>query len=187
MTLAQIRQLALRQLDEDPADMDEYADLLGMYINEGYHIAVHTYLRPRDRRAMRTDKDGCAPITDSDIERIIQLTDEDGRDVWFDLAGDGLSVSTTAREKTLCALCEIRFAPLEEDTDDPKLPAAAHSALADYACYRLLSNGNLAKQSRATFYQGKFLEGMSRVKPQGFGSVTRYKNLYAVTDARYSR
>ena len=40
MTFAEIKQLALRQLDMDPADMDEAGDLLGVYVNEGYQTAL---------------------------------------------------------------------------------------------------------------------------------------------------
>ena len=67
------------------------------------------------------------------------------------------------------------------------LPAYAHAALSDYICYRHLSSGNLAKQSRAQFYQNSFYQEMNRIRPQGMGSVTRMRNLYEATDVRYRR
>ena len=40
MTLAEIMRLALRQLDEDPADISDFSDLFRSYANIGYKIAV---------------------------------------------------------------------------------------------------------------------------------------------------
>ena len=105
--------------------------------------------------------------------------DPDGRGlhIWrVDLAG-----------KTLRAVCEVAFYPMEDGDDEPQIPEYAHAALADYICYRHLSSGNLAKQSRAQFYQNSFYQTMQRIRPQGMGSVTRFEHLYEVTDARYRR
>ena len=76
---------------------------------------------------------------------------------------------------------------LENGLDEPLLPEYAQPALADYICYRHLSSGNLAKQSRAEFFRQSFYQQMRTINPQGAGSVTRMQNLYAVTDARYGR
>ena len=38
MTLAEIMRLALRQLDEDAAEIAEYAELFRMWANQGYQI-----------------------------------------------------------------------------------------------------------------------------------------------------
>ena len=89
--------------------------------------------------------------------------------------------------QTLRAVCEVAFYPLEDGKDEPQLPEYAHAALADYICYRHLSSGNLAKQSRAQFYQTSFYQTMQRIRPEGMGSVTRFRNLYEVTDARYCK
>ena len=63
MTYAQIKQLALRQLDEDPHDMDEFGDLLGTYVNEGYQTALIDYYRPREVYTLKTDAEGNADLT----------------------------------------------------------------------------------------------------------------------------
>ena len=64
--------------------------------------------------------------------------------------------------QTLRAVCEVAFYPLEDGQDEPQIPEYAHAALADYICYRHLSSGNLAKQSRAQFYQNSFYQAMQR-------------------------
>ena len=78
---------------------------------------------------------------------------------------------------------------MEDQGDEPQIPEYAH---AKSACgLHLLPSSvqrNLAKaQSRAQFYQNSFYQTMQRIRPQGMGSVTRFKHLYEVTDARYRR
>lgn len=187
MTLAQIKLLALRQLDEDPQDISEYDDVFRAYANMGYHIAVSEYLRPRETYAIQTDKDGRAQMPGTNEARIAEITDEEGRAVCFEIEADGKTLRTGKRDKRLSAVCEILHPPMEEETDEPRLPAAAHPALADYICYRYLSSGNLAKQSRAQFFLNSFYQQMRAIRPQGMGSVTRERNLYAVSDVRYMR
>lgn len=186
MTYAQMKRLALQQLDEDPSDVDEYGDMLGAYINEGYQIALRRYVRPRALLMMHTNGEGVAVIED-DIEKIVEVKDEHGYEAWYTLSGDGRTLHTTAHDQTIRVLCIINKPDLVESADEPQMPSFAHSALVDYACYRFLSNGNMAKQTRAQFYYGQFMQRMSMVKPEGGGSVTSYKNLYAVTDARWTR
>ena len=50
MTLVQIMRLALRQLDEDVADLAEYRDLFVAYANQGYQIALTQYVKPDEAR-----------------------------------------------------------------------------------------------------------------------------------------
>ena len=82
---------------------------------------------------------------------------------------------------------EIPFYPMEDGSDEPQIPECAQAYLADYICYRHLSNGNPVKQRQAQFYLNSFLRGMQRLRPQGMGSVTHRKHIYDVTDARYCR
>ncbi len=184
MTLAQIITQALRQLDEDPEDVGEYEELFRAYANMGYDIAVRDYLKPRQRFCLHEDEHGIAFLPDARIVRVVELKSEGWRDVPFDLLPDGRALrvlNPRGEERELAALCEIVYPPLEEGNDEPRIPPFAHPALCDYVCYRHLSSGNLAKQSRAQFYHRSFLEQMNRIRPQGMGSVTRYKNLYEVT------
>lgn len=185
MRLAEIMQLALRQLDEDTADVSEYDDLFRRYANEGYQIVMRDFYKPRETVMIMTDDEGRACLDGTDIVRIISLEDGNRRPVWFSVSVDGRYVHTREKEKVLSAIAEKECGVLYDDADVPAFPEWAHSALADYICYRHLSAGNLAKQQRAQFFLQQFYQMARRIRPQGIGSVTRFKNLYTVTDARY--
>lgn len=190
MTLSQIIAQALFQLDEDAEDVSEYEERFRVYANMGYDIAVREYLKPRRIFYTEVDEEGNAPVPGLTVVRVIELRDENGFDVGFDLDPCGRCFHVWRDDlagQTLRAVCEVAFYPLEDGQDEPQLPEYAHAALADYICYRHLSSGNLAKQSRAQFYQTSFYQAMQRIRPEGMGSVTRFRNLYEVTDARYCR
>ncbi|MBR5560934.1 MAG: hypothetical protein IKU73_05930 [Clostridia bacterium] len=187
MTLAGLMKLALRQLDETPEDISEYDELFRSYANMGYMIALRLYLKPRESFSLTTDEGGRADLGALPLGRVVQVEDERGRLVWFDVAADGGSIRTGVREGKVKLLCEVEYPPLKGDTDEPRLPAYAHPALADYICYRHLSSGSLAKQSRAEFFYQSFYQQMRALKPQGAGSVTRLRNLYSATEAAYRR
>ena len=90
MTYAQIKQLALAQLDEDPADMAEFGEMLGLYVNEGYQIALLDHLRPRDTFIIRTNEDGEAVIEGLGIVKIVDVREhEHGDNAWATLSGLG--------------------------------------------------------------------------------------------------
>ena len=184
MTLAEMMRLALRQLDEDPADIGDFSDLFRQYANEGYHIAVSRYYKPREVVVLNTDKDGDVRIDGMNIVRVVSLNDEYGRSVMYTLSHDGTKISTIKKEASLEAVVEIEYPPLKKDTDTPKIPEFAHMALVDYICYRQLSNGNAAKQSRAMMFYQQFNRMMMEISHQGIGSATRFRNLYSTTDIR---
>lgn len=183
MTLANIMMLALRQLDEAAEDIAEYDEAFRRYANMGYAIAVRQFLRPRELCTMETDARGCAKLDEQ--TRVIELRNARGEPVRFSLGADGETLETAEACAKLHALCEVGRPPMERDTDEPRLPEYVQPALADYICYRHLSSGSLAKQSRAEFFLQRFYQQMRTLRPQGEGSVTRMRNLYTVTDARY--
>lgn len=185
MTLANIMGLALRQLDEAPEDIAEYDELFKSYANMGYMIAIRMFLRPRETYVLMTDEKGRADLCALPIRRIVRVTDEKNREIRFDADADGLAIQTGEKEKKLYVLCEVERNALQNATDEPRLPEYAHAALADYICYRHLSSGSLGKQSRAEFFRQSFYQQMHALRYEGEGSVTRMKNLYTVTDARY--
>lgn len=188
MTLAQIMTLALRQLDEDAQDISEYDDAFRVYANTGYGIAVREYLKPRERFSMRTDARGEADLPYGRIVRVVELREKTlGREAAFTLTADGGRVITGAKNAELDALCEVYYPEMTQETDEPMLPEHAHHALADYICYRHLSSGSMAKQSRAQFFLTSFYTAMRAIRPQGMGSVKDYKNLYEATDVRVVR
>ena len=184
MTLAQIMRLALRQLDEDEEDISEYEDVFRVYANAGYRIAVNAFLKPRQERTLMTDETGTADFAGTDIMRVVGVR-RGGQGILFDHLPGGSAIGTACPNAELTAVCEITYPPMNELTDEPKLPEHVHAALADFICYRHLSSGSLAKQSRAQHFQQLFSLEMQRLRPDGFGSVTRFKGLYAVTDMRY--
>lgn len=181
MTLNDIFNLVMKRLDEDPEDFSEYEELFRSYVNIGYQIAIREFYKPRETIMLITDCDGIAPIDGYHIIRIVSLCDEDRRPVRYSLSEDGLYICTREKEKALTALCEVERPPLIQGTDEPQLPKYVHTALADYICYQHLSSGNLGKQAKAQFYRQSFYEKMQALRPQGTGSVTGYRNLYAAT------
>lgn len=187
MTLANIMKLALRQLDEAAEDIAEYDELFKSYANMGYMIALRLFLKPRETFELTTDDQGSADISALPVMRVVEARNAQGRPVRFSLSADGTAMKTGEKEAAIRVLCEVEWPALEQDTDEPRLPQYAHPALADYICYRHLSSGNLAKQSRAEFFRQSFYQQMRTINPQGAGSVTHLRNLYAVTDARYRR
>lgn len=192
MTLAQIMTLALRQLDEDPEDISEYDDLFRVYANEGYRNAVAIYVRPRETRYARSDEHGLIML-EPDVRRVVELKErlESGRGAQNSLlvlSADGTALVTNLANRDFILLCEVTAPDMEIETDEPTmLPKEAHNALADYICYRHLSNGNMAKQRKAQHYYQAYYQAMQRIRPQGTGSVKGYRNLYAATDIRNVR
>lgn len=190
MTLAQIMTLALRQLDEDPADLSEYDELFRLYANEGHRIAVMEYLKPRQTLAMRTNERGHIPILGTGIARVVevrQVTDDERvrMHVPFDLDATGAFIRTPHKDSEMLLVCEMQPMPLEDaEKDRPMIPEWAHGALVDYICYRHLANGNLAKQQRAQHYLQRFYDVMRRITPVAYQSVRREINLYSATDIR---
>ncbi len=210
MNLSQITALAIRQLDENPEDAAEYAELFSVYANIGYDLAIRKYLKPRECFEVCVGPDGSADIEGLPIERVVEARDEEGR-LWpFALSADGLTCffgPMAARKRgtggkrelprvneacgmkgprVMHLLCEVRRPPMIKPTDEPMLPQSVQPALADYICYRALSNGSAARQDRAAFFLSSFTRQMAALRPQGAGSVTKLRNLYSATDIRVS-
>jgi len=185
MTLAEIMRLALRQLDEDPADISEFADLFRSYANLGYKILVSRFFKPKETYMLSTDEKGEAYIDNMDIDYIVSLRDDYGRDVVpYHVFADGTKIETARKNAELTAVCVVTYPAMQSDTEEPRIPEYAHHALVDYICYRYLLNGNAAKQSRAMAFYQQFEQTARTIKPQGSGSITRFKNLYVASDIR---
>ena len=184
MTLAEIMHLALRQLDEDPADVSDHDDVMRVYANEGYQNVMRDVYRPRYTVTLETDGSGAASLRGMKIIRIAALCDEQGRPAAYVLSPDGQSIRTNVRHAELAATVETEHPPLTQGTDEPKFPQWAHSVLADYICYRHLSGGSLVKQQRAQFFLKRFWVNARRIRPQGMGSAVRLTGLNTETDVR---
>ena len=187
MTLAQIMELALRQLDEEISDIAEFETLFKHYANEGYTIAQRKWMHPRDTVVLITDENGCAAIDGMGIVRILELHNDAGFKVPYQVSPDGRKIRARLKEEELYATCEISFPVLRHATDEPQIPEYAHGALVDYICYRHLVNGNAGKQSRAQMYLVQFERAMREMSSQGEGSVTHMRGLYEASDIRNVR
>lgn len=187
MTLAEIMRLALRQLDEDPADIAEYDELFRMWANQGYQIVLQNYYKPRQTLEFSTDESGAVDISEENIVQVVSLRGNDGREVPFAFSEDGKRLETSRKSTTLTAVCEVINEPLEKDTDVPAFPEHVHSMLVDYICYKFLLRGNASKQNRAQAFQSEFYRQAQQLKSAGQGSVTHMKNLYLVSDVRFTR
>jgi len=186
MKLAQIVKLALLQLDEDLEDAVEYDELFKMYANQGYSIAFRDYYKPRIFLTVTSDDEGRIDRCALGEGKIIEIRDEFKRAVNFGLSPDGRCIMVGRGDADYTCFVEDTPYPLKDD-DEPRIPEEAHPALVDYICYRHLMNGNMAKQQRGQMYYQEFIRGMRRIVPQGAGSVTHMKNLYAATDIRNGR
>ena len=181
MTLATIMKLAMRQLDEPDVDLGEHEELFRHYANMGYRIALKQYLKPRLTIETESDAYGDVRFDDAKIGRIIEVRDTMGRRMPFVMDADGETLHVGAGWQTLRVLCEYDYPLMKDGLDSPLLPEYAQPALADYICYRQLSSGSLAKQSRAEFFKSSFYEQMHAIRPMADGSVKELKNLYAAT------
>lgn len=184
MTLAEIMRLALRQLDEDPADISEFADMFRSYANLGYKILVSRFLKPKEIMSAKTDDKGEAYVEGMGLDHITSVIDEFGQHVWYRPSEDGTKIITRHRNTMLTITYVAEYPPMQEDTEEPRIPEYAHHALVDYICYRYLMNGNAAKQNRAMLFYQSFEQTARMIKPQGGGSVSNFRNLYAATDIR---
>lgn len=187
MTLAQIMELALRQLDEEISDIAEFETLFRHYANEGYTIAQRKYLHPKDTLILFTDDNGCAVIDDMGIVRILELHNDAGFKVPYEVSPDGRKIRARLKNEELYATCEISYPVLRRPQDEPLLPEHVHGALVDYICYRHLLNGNSAKQSRAQLYLVQFERAMREMPSQGAESVTQMRGLYEASSIHARR
>ncbi|MBE5798368.1 MAG: hypothetical protein E7321_00250 [Clostridiales bacterium] len=183
MTADQIIRHAMLELDEDPGDMSEYDQRFRMYMNTGYQLILRQYYKPRETFVCHADENGRVNLDGFDIERVVEMRDKTGRCVPFGVCPDGCGMHQTAvRNQDVTVICQVNYPALESGLDVPRIPEHVHDALVSYICYKHLSGGNLAKQSRAQVYLQSFYEAMRMLRPMGAGSVTAYKNLYSATN-----
>ena len=85
MTLAGIMKLAMKQLDEAVEDISEYDELFRSYANMGYMIALRLFLKPRETFRLESDGGGRAYIRALPIGRVVEVRDEQGKALAFDI------------------------------------------------------------------------------------------------------
>lgn len=183
MNVNSIFKHAMLEMDEDPADICDYEEKFRMYLNMGYQIIVRQHYKPKETYRCHADENGNISLAGYDIESVVEMTDEDGHMVRYAACPDGCGVyRTSVRSGDVDVVCQVNYPALEKGTDVPEIPEHVHYALVNYICYKHLSSGNLAKQSRAQYYRQSFYEAMGMLKPAGTGSVTTYRNFYSATN-----
>ena len=113
MTVADLKELVMLQLGEDPADVADYDALLDVYLEQGYVKLVDKY-----KSGNRT---GVEPLATENI-----------------------------------------------------LPEWTHTALSDFATYRIMQNGNVQKQQRGQTYLAAFLETLAKLRSEADEEVLAY-------------
>lgn len=186
MTLANIMKLAMRQLDEDPADIAEHEELFKVFANAGYQILLRNYYKSKSTMQMQTGEDGEVYLEGFGIVRVIAVRSEHGRELLFNISEDGERLITPLHNAQVTVIYEEEMPELDKG-DEPRLPSYVHPALADYICYRHLSLGNMAKQSRAEFFRQSFYTQAQQLNPKNGSGVRQVKNLYTATSIRYGR
>ena len=187
MTFGQIKKRVLEQAGENAEDIAEFDSLIDQYVNEGYHYAVQRAYRPRGR-ALLDAQEAAEGVNLARLTRALGVEDVrcGGRRVPYSLedgtlkvpaGATGASGASGAAGATGASGAEVEVTyvhdepDLMEDRDAPRLPAWVHGSLADYATWRLLSNGGASRQSRAEFYRQRFLEAFLRIRPEGAQSA----------------
>lgn len=183
MNVASIFKHAMIELDEDPSDICDYDEKFKMYLNMGYQIILRQHYKPRETFICHADEQSRVCLDGYSVESVVQITDMDGRPVSFRACADGCGMYQVAvHDEDVNVVCQVNYPALENELDVPRIPEHVHYALVQYICYKHLSSGNLAKQSRAQYYRQSFYEAMGTLKPVGTGSVTTYSNFYSATN-----
>lgn len=150
MTLIELIRRALSQAG-DPFTLDEATSNEAVsYINEGQALLSGAYLTGEMTLSLESPS-----ICLSDIAGYmgaVALWREDGVQASFKTEGGRLF----AERGRYTLIYRRAPQPLREDMDVSELPEEYHGALADYATWRLLSNGGSAQQARAQFFIVRF-------------------------------
>lgn len=185
MRLGQIIRRALIQCGEDIADLEEYRELLTGYANEGYHRIIREAYRPQRSATIYAEEGGIASI--AMLKRAVEIKSvtRGGKSMPYAYrpTEKALEVIGAKEDDEITVIYTHDEADLTEGDEEPRIPLEAHGALADYATYRYLMNGNLVKQQRAQAFLASFLEAMRKIRPFGAldGGLKNWKNLYSAT------
>lgn len=170
MTFGQIKKRVLEQAGENAEDIAEFDALIDQYVNEGYHYAVQRGYRPRSR-AVLDAREAVEGVSAARFARALGVEDVrcGDRRVPYSLEDGMLKIAAGAvgGGKEIEVVYVHDEPDLLADRDTPRLPAWVHGALADYATWRLLSNGSAGRQNRAEFYRQRYYEAFLRLRPEG--------------------
>ena len=156
MTLAEIRKRALFQAGEQEGALGDMAQVVTQYINEGQQALCPRGIPCEEEVEVQG---GLCALGEGATD-MVHLRAADGREVLNYRMENG-QLSGLA-DGTYTALLLREAAKLSRDTQQSELPESCHGALADYAAWRLLSNGGRTQQLRAEFYRQRFLMEAAR-------------------------
>lgn len=170
MAFGQIKARALELIGENPEDIPLFDDLVGAYVNEGYHDLLQRALRPRACALLELQDDGeNGRFADlRALPRLVQVLRVrlNGRPVPFLV--DNLRLYPLARGEEPLSIDFVRDEDdLELDADIPRLPAWSHPALCDFAAFRLCAASAGDRAKRADFFHARFLEASARLSSRG--------------------
>lgn len=175
MTRAEIRARALSQAGEQEGALGEMAGVVNQYIDEGQRAICPGGLC--DRVGVRV-RDGVGEL-DEDVLDVARVWDAAGRErTWYSMENGRL---TGLDDGEYEALVLREAEAMKSDAAHSALPERAQGAVADYATWRLLSNGGRTQQLRAEFYRQRFLaerQCLERLQEQRMGArrrVNRYR------------
>ena len=168
MTLADLRLLALQQYGLEPEDLPDVQPGLDIYLNEGYHNMESRAYKQRVTETFAVEE-GSIPFTALKRlpTRILDARREDGVPVLAWVDEEKRCVLTTLQEGTVTLRYRYLSRALEDPDDSPALPAIAHQALADWATWRLYTNGNPQKQNRGQSFRARYEEVLRTVRAMG--------------------
>ncbi len=163
MTLIDIMKLTLSQMGEDPGagEISEFRTLLTAYINEAYQ-AICRDKKQKYHEELITFSDGRAQVDglSKDAIRILEIKDENGCKIPFQVAADQIFISPAADGAYIAAYLYLPER-LASDKDEPDLPERECYLLADYAAYRGLGLGGKDRQKRGEFFLMRYLSGLN--------------------------
>lgn len=107
--------------------------------------------------------------------------EQDGASLTHTMREDSRTIDIPdAEDGTVTIRYRYRPQKLVSDSDTPRLPEWAHTALADWATYKWLFGGNQSKQARAQAFRIAFEEKFRDLKPYGEAVAVRkhFVNMY---------
>ena len=184
MNLEALRARTLAQVGAEAEELAELQPQVDDYINEGYRDMLLRAYKPRRTESVCAQDGRVAfsalkgvPIggVGAFVPGLYSLTvwiDEDEKCVRVPAAPDG------------CVLAvRYRYLPraLSDAEDTPIMPEWTHNALADWATWRLYTNGNPHRQNRGQAFRARYEEVLRQVKPMGAlePGAEQFHGLYA--------
>ncbi len=137
--------LVLRNIgeDEDTVTYGEYADRIYAALNEAYQQACAFRYRPRKKVEILPQEESVISLDSlpEDYYAPHSITDGQGYGVMFAWEPDGLRLG---RKCDVVTLDYIYRPPVLDEDVTPVLPPVFHTALADYAAFRIMIPGKAA-------------------------------------------